>query len=131
MSAAEVPDSPDAPEARRLPTSVRVVSLVLMVGGALYAVIGLAGVSQQSRSDALVSMGLLVLGAVALGIGWSLFKSRRWAYVAAIVVLAVAVVAGVVAAIAAGDRAVLAQVFVPGLGVWLLVRQDSREHFGR
>lgn len=130
MNATETPDTRGAPETP-LPASVRVVSLVLMVGGALYAVIGLAGVSQESRSDALVSMALLVLGAVALGIGWSLFKSRRWAYVAAVVVLAVAVAGAVVAAIAGGDRAVLAQVFLPGLGVWLLLRRDSREHFSR
>ena len=130
MNATETPDTRGAPEAP-LPASIRVVSLVLMVGGALYAVIGLAGVSQQSRSDALVSMGLLTLGAVCLGIGWSLFKSRRWAYVAAVVVLAVALLVGVVTAIAGGERAVLAQVFLPGLGVWLLLRRDSRAHVSR
>lgn len=128
MNATETPDTRGAPEVP-LPASVRVVSLVLMVGGALYAVIGLAGVSQESRSDALVSMGLLVLGAVALGIGWSLSKRRRWAYAAAVIVLAVAVVSVVIAAIAGSERAVLAQAFLPGLGVWLLLRRDSRAYF--
>ena len=112
-----------------VPTSVRAVGIVLGVAGALYLIIGVTGVSSSDRSGALLAVGLLLFGAVCLVLGWKLVQGSRWAYFAAAVVLVLAIVGGVISAIQAGDRAVLAQVFVPGLGLYLLSRRESRDRF--
>lgn len=114
-----------------LPGSLRALSVVLMVGGGLYALVGLTGVSQDSRAGSLLAMGFLVLGTLSLAIGWSLFKGRRWAYVGAIVLFALIVVTGVLGAIRGDARAIVAQLFLPGLALWLLLRPTARAHFRR
>lgn len=113
-----------------LPGRLRALSVVLMVGGGLYALVGLTGVSQDSRAGSLLAMSFLVLGALSLAIGWSLFKDRRWAYLGAIVLFTLIVATGVLGAIRGGDvPAVAAQLFLPGLALWLLLRPTARAHF--
>lgn len=114
-----------------LPTSARVVAIVLMVGGGIYAVLGLGGVSNDDRATALLSMGLLVLGAACLLVGWRLLNGERWAFVAAVVLMSLAVIGVVGSAVSSGDRAIVAQGFLPALAIWLLVRPATREHFLR
>lgn len=112
-----------------VPTSVRAVGIVLGVAGAMYLIIGVTGVSTSDRSGALLAVGVVALGAVCLVLGWKLVQGARWAYFATAVVLVLAIVGGVISAIQAGDRAALAQVFVPGLGLYLLSRRESRDRF--
>jgi 4-hydroxybenzoate polyprenyltransferase len=114
----------------QLPGTARVVAIVLIAGGALYGIVATLGVSQGEQAAAALSIAILALGAICMLVGWRLLNGDRWAYIAAIVVLALAVLGGVVNAIGSGDRAVLAQVFLPGVGLWLLLRSEVREYFG-
>lgn len=118
-----------APQVSALPTPVRVVAMVLMAAGGLYAIIGMTGISSLDRTEALAAMGSLVLGVAAVATGWRVLQGDRWAHVAAVALLSIAVVTVVVSAIRASDRAILAQAFLPGVGIWLLVRAESRTHF--
>lgn len=117
------------PTPARVPTSVRAVGIVLAVAGAMYLILGLFAVSTTERSGALLAMGSIVLGAACLLLGWKLATGARWAYLGAAIVLGLAVVAGIVTAITSSDRSVLAQVFVPAVGLYLLARRESRDHF--
>src|SRR5690625_3680964 len=121
------PGSAGIPEP--VPTSVRAVGIVLGVAGAMWLIVGVTRVSSSDRPGAVLAIGAMVLGAVCLVLGWKLVQGARWAYFATAVVLVLAIVGGVVSAIQAGDRAALAQVFVPGLGLYLLSRRESRDRF--
>jgi lysylphosphatidylglycerol synthetase-like protein (DUF2156 family) len=112
-----------------VPLTVRIVGWALVIGGALYGVFGTIGVFSEVRSEALQSMVVLAFGVACLFIGRKLLANRRGAYIAAIVLLALAVVMGAVRAIVEGDRAMLAQLFLPGVGLWLLLMQETRTHF--
>lgn len=112
-----------------VPASVRAVGIVLAVAGGMFLLVGVLGLGASERSLALRAIGALALGAVCLALGWKMIQGRRWAYLGAAVVLLLAIVGGVITTISTGDRATLAQVFLPALGLYLLGRRESRDHF--
>jgi lysylphosphatidylglycerol synthetase-like protein (DUF2156 family) len=113
------------------PLTIRIVGWALVIGGALYVLFGTIGVFSEVRSEALQSTVVVVFGVACFFIGRKLLQDRRGAYIAAVVLLALAVLAGAGRAIMEGDRAMLAQIFLPGVGLWLLLMQETRTHFAR
>lgn len=119
----------NGPQPARPPAATRIVGVVLAVAGVMYVIVGFSLVSTDDQAGALVAMGGMVLGAVCLVFGWNLVQGRRWAYLGAATVLALAVIAGVIAAISSAERTVLAQLFVPAIGLYLLSRREARDYF--
>lgn len=112
-----------------VPASVRAVGIVLAVAGAMFLIVGLLLVSTSDQRGAVTAMASMVLGAVCLLFGWKLVQGHRWAYFGTAIVLFLAIVGGVITAISSSERTVLAQLFVPAIGLYLLSRRESRDHF--
>lgn len=111
------------------PLAIRIVGWALVVGGVLYGVFGTIGVFSDVRSDALESMVVLAFGVACLVIGRLLLRNSRRAWVAAVVLLGLAFVGGAVRSVIEGDRTMLAQLFLPGVGLWLLLMKETRDYF--
>lgn len=121
--------SNDGAETAAQPPGLRVVGWLLVVGGVLYATFGTIGLFSEVRSEALIATAILVFGVGCLLAGRGLLRDSRRAHRAAVVLLAVAAAAVVVRAFVEGDRVLLSQLLLPGLGLWLLLRQETRSHF--
>jgi hypothetical protein len=114
-----------------LPRAVGLVALVMIVVGVLALVVGTIGVSDRSAGQALSSMGVMLTGAVLLLVGWRLRQHDRRAYIAAIAVLAIIAVGWIVRGAVEGESWFVGQLLGPGLGLWALLRPESRQHFAR
>ncbi|MGH8774125.1 MAG: hypothetical protein ACRDWI_02800 [Jiangellaceae bacterium] len=114
-----------------VPRAVGYVALVMVVVGAVAIAAGTIGVSDESTGRALASMGVMATGAVLLVVGWQLRRGERWAYQAAVVVLALLLAGWVVRGIVARESWFAGQLIGPALGLWVLLRSESREHFAR
>lgn len=114
-----------------LPRAVNYVSLAMMVVGVIAIAGGTIGVSDPSTGRALASMGVMATGAILLLVGWRLRKGERWAYLVAVIVLGLILAGWVVRAIVARESWFLGQLFGPALGLWALLRADSRGRFLR
>jgi hypothetical protein len=113
------------------PLTIRIVGWALVVGGVLYGVFGTIGVFSDVRSEALEAMVILGFGVACLLIGRSLLRNSRRAWVAAVVLLGLALAGGAIRSIIEGDRTMLAQLFLPGVGLWLLLMKETRDYFAR
>jgi uncharacterized membrane protein YhhN len=114
-----------------LPRATGYVALAMIVLGVLAVAAGTIGVSDPATGRALAAMAVMVTGAAFVLVGWRLRRHRRWAYVAAIVLLSALAVVWLVRAIADREAWFVGQVFGPVLGIWLLLRPESRRHFAR
>lgn len=114
-----------------LPRATGYVALAMIVLGALAVAAGTIGVSDPSTDRALAAMAVMVTGAAFVLVGWWLRRHRRWAHVAAIVLLSALAVMWLVRALADREAWFVGQVLGPVLGIWVLLRPESREHFAR
>ncbi|MGH8822925.1 MAG: hypothetical protein ACRDVN_00395 [Jiangellaceae bacterium] len=112
-----------------LPRAVSYVALAMMVVGVIAVAAGTIGVSDPSTGRALASMGVMATGAVLLLVGWRLRKGDRWAYVAAVVVLTLILAGWVVRGIVTRESWFAGQLLGPAVGLWALLRPESRRHF--
>jgi len=114
-----------------LPRAVGYVALAMIVVGVLAVAVGTIGVSDASTGRALASVGVMAAGAAFVLVGWRLRRHERWAYVAAIVLLSALALLWIVRGVIDGEAWFAGQVFGPALGIWALVRPESRDHFAR
>jgi hypothetical protein len=119
------------PRPEAVPRAVGYVALAMIVIGVLAIIAGTIGVTDPSAGRALAGMTVMATGAVLLLVGWRLRHHERWAYVAAVVVLALIAVGWVVRAVVEGEFWFVGQLLGPALGLWALLRPESREHFTR
>jgi hypothetical protein len=123
------PETPRTPET--VPRAVGYVALAMIVVGVLAIIAGTIGVTDRSTGRALAGMTVMATGAVLLLVGWRLRHHERWAYVAAVVVLVLIAAGWVVRAVVEGEFWFVGQLLGPALGLWALLRPESREHFAR
>lgn len=114
-----------------LPRATGYVALAMIVLGALAVAAGTIGVSDPATDRALTAMAVMVTGAAFVLVGWRLRRHQRWAYVAAIVLLSALAVVWLVRALVDREAWFVGQIFGPALGIWALLRPESRKHFAR
>jgi hypothetical protein len=114
-----------------LPRATGYVALAMIVLGALAVAAGTIGVSDPATDRALTAMAVTVTGAAFVLVGWRLRRHQRWAYVAAIVLLSALAVVWLVRALVDREAWFAGQIFGPALGIWALLRPESRKHFAR
>ena len=114
-----------------LPRATGYVALAMIALGGLAVAAGTIGVSDPSTGRALAAMAVMITGAAFVLVGWRLRRHERWAYVAAIVLLTG--LGGIWPFRALVDREAwfVGQIFGPALGLWALLRPESRRHFAR
>jgi hypothetical protein len=114
-----------------LPVGARMVAWLLVVGGALFAVVGTIGLFSPERSDALMGALMLVFGLGYFVVGRGMLRGSRLGYLAAVGLLSASVALAVVRAVAEGDRSLISQGFVPAVALWALLSAEPRAYFGR
>lgn len=118
-------------DSNEAPISVRGVGWVLAATGAVYVIFAVIGLVSVVRSEAFVVTTMLALGVGCLIAGTGLLLDRRWAYRAAIALLAAAIAVVVVRVVLEADRSLVSQVVVPAIALWILLRPEPRAHFAR
>jgi di/tricarboxylate transporter len=114
---------------RPLPRATGYVALAMIVLGILAVAAGTIGVSDPSTGRALAAAAVMVTGAAFVLVGWRLRRHERRAYVAAIVLLTGLGGVWLFRALVDREAWFVGQIFGPVLGIWLLLRPESREHF--
>ena len=126
------PADQDPADARGpLPLATGYVALAMIVLGGLAVAAGTIGVSDSSTGRALAAMAVMATGAAFVLVGWRLRRHERWAYVAAIVLLTGRGGIGLFRALVDREAWFVGQIFGPALGLWALLRPESRRYFAR
>jgi lysylphosphatidylglycerol synthetase-like protein (DUF2156 family) len=126
------PADQDPADARGpLPLATGYVALAMIVLGGLAVAAGTIGVSDSSTGRALAAMAVMATGAAFVLVGWRLRRHERWAYVAAIVLLSALGGVWLFRALVDREAWFVGQIFGPAIGIWALLRPESREHFAR
>ena len=115
----------------QLPVGAKMVAWLLVVGGALFAVVGTIGVFDPARAEALMSMLMLAFGVAYLVVGRGMLRGSRPAYLVAIGLLGASVALAIVRAAIEGDRSLISQGFVPAVALWVLLSAEPRTYFAR
>lgn len=124
-------ESSESAPAQQLPTGAKMVAWLLVVGGALFAVVGTIGVFDPARAQALMGMLMLAFGVAYLVVGRGMLRGSRPAYLVAIGLLGASVALAVVRAVIEGDRSLISQGFVPAVALWALLGSEPRSYFAR
>jgi hypothetical protein len=114
-----------------LPRVTGYVALAMIVLGGLAVAAGTIGVSDPSTGRALAAMAVMATGAAFVLVGWRIRRHERWAYVAAIVLLSALGGMWLFRALVDREAWFVGQIFGPAIGIWALLRPESREHFAR
>jgi hypothetical protein len=114
-----------------LPRLAGYVALAMIALGGLAVAAGTIGVSDPSTGRALAAMAVMITGAAFVLVGWRLRRHERWAYVAAIVLLTGLGGIWLFRALVDREAWFVGQIFGPALGLWALLRPESRRHFAR
>lgn len=114
-----------------LPRATGYVALAMIALGGLAVAAGTIGVSDPSTGRALAAAAVMVTGAAFVLVGWRLRRHERRAYVAAIVLLTGLGGVWLFRALVDREAWFVGQVFGPALGLWALLRPESRKHFAR
>jgi hypothetical protein len=114
-----------------LPRATGYVALAMIALGALAVAAGTIGVSDPSTGRALAAMAVMITGAAFVLVGWRLRRHERWAYVAAIVLLTGLGGIWLFRALVDREAWFVGQIFGPALGLWALLRPESRRYFAR
>jgi len=114
-----------------LPRATGYVALAMIFLGGLAVAAGTIGVSDSSTGRALAAMAVMATGAAFVLVGWRLRRHERWAYVAAIVLLSALGGVWLFRALVDREAWFVGQIFGPAIGIWALLRPESREHFAR
>jgi hypothetical protein len=122
-------DPADAPGP--LPRATGYVALAMIALGGLAVAAGTIGVSDPSTGRAFAAMAVMVTGAGFVLVGWRLRRHERWAYVAAIVLLTGLGGIWLFRALVDREAWFVGQIFGPALGLWALLRPESRRYFAR
>jgi hypothetical protein len=126
------PADQDPADARGpLPPATGYVALAMIFLGGLAVAAGTIGVSDSSTGRALAAMAVMATGAAFVLVGWRLRRHERWAYVAAIVLLSALGGVWLFRALVDREAWFVGQIFGPAIGIWALLRPESREHFAR
>jgi len=115
----------------QLPVGAKMVAWLLVVGGALFAVVGTIGVFEPDRAEALMGMLMLAFGVAYLVVGRGMLRASRPAYLVAIGLLGASVALAIVRAAIEGDRSLISQGFVPAVALWVLLGSEPRTYFAR
>jgi hypothetical protein len=115
----------------QLPVGTKMVAWLLVVGGALFAVVGTIGVFDPDRAQALMGTLMLAFGVAYFAVGRGMLRGSRPAYLVAIGLLGASVALAIVRAAIEGDRSLISQGFVPAVALWVLLGSEPRTYFAR
>lgn len=115
----------------QLPVGAKAVAWLLVIGGALFAVVGTIGVFDPARAEALMGTLMLGFGVAYFLVGRGMLRGSRTAYLVAIGLLGVSVALAIARAAIEGDRSLISQGFVPAVGLWMLLSAEPRTYFAR
>jgi drug/metabolite transporter (DMT)-like permease len=94
-------------EIKKRPTGVTVIAILIIIGGILLLLAGIAGVAVGSLFiSEIIGLGFVIIGAIILAVGigylvvsYGLLKGKRWAWTITVVLLFIGIAINVVSII--------------------------------
>jgi len=140
-------------EIKRRPTGVTVIAILVIIGGVLLLLAGIAGVVVGSLSiSQIIGLGFVIIGAIILAVGigylvvsYGLLKGKRWSWTITVVLLFIGIAINVVSIIIFGYLAFnmdtstfltansgnIAGIIISVIILYYLYRPHVKSYFGK
>jgi len=140
-------------EIKRRPTGVTVIAILVIIGGVLLLLAGIAGVVVGSLSiSQIIGLGFVIIGAIILAVGigylvvsYGLLKGKRWSWTITVILLFIGIAINVASIIIFGYFAInmdtssfltvnsgnIAGIIISVIILYYLYRPHVKSYFGK
>lgn len=141
-------------EIKKRPTGVTVIAILIIIGGILLLLAGIAGVAVGSLfiSSQIIGLGFVIIGAIILAVGigylvvsYGLLKGKRWSWTITVILLFIGIAIDVVSIIIFGSFAInmdtssflttnsgsIAGIIISVIILYYLYRPHVKSYFGK
>ena len=140
-------------EIKKRPTGVTIIAILIIIGGILLLLAGIAGVVVGSLSiSQIIGLGFVIIGAIILAVGigylvvsYGLLKGKRWAWTITVVLLFIGIAINVVSIIIFGyftfdtdtssfltsNSGSIAGIIISVIILYYLYRPHVKSYFGK
>ena len=140
-------------EIKKRPTGVTVIAILIIIGGILLLLAGIAGVVVGSLSiSQIIGLGFVIIGAIILAVGigylvvsYGLLKGKRWSWTITVVLLFIGIAINVVSIIIFGyftfdtdtssflitNSGSIAGIIISVIILYYLYRPHVKSYFGK
>ena len=141
-------------EIKKRPTGVTVIAVLVIIGGILLLLAGIAGVAVGSLfiSSQIIGLGFVIIGAIILAVGigylvvsYGLLKGKRWSWTITVILLFIGIAIDVVSIIIFGSFAInmdtssflttnsgsIAGIIISVIILYYLYRPHVKSYFGK
>lgn len=140
-------------EIKKRPTGVTVIAVLVIIGGILLLLAGIAGVAVGSLSiSQIIGLGFVIIGAIILAVGigylvvsYGLLKGKRWSWTITVVLLFIGIAIDVASIIIFGYFAInmdtssflvtnsgsIAGIIISVIILYYLYRPHVKSYFGK
>jgi hypothetical protein len=140
-------------EIKKRPTGVTVIAILIIIGGILLLLAGIAGVVVGSLSiSQVIGLGFVIIGAIILAVGigylvvsYGLLKGKRWSWTITVILLFIGIAIDVVSIIIFGSFAInmdtssflttnsgsIAGIIISVIILYYLYRPYVKSYFGK
>ncbi|HZB98413.1 MAG TPA: hypothetical protein VE226_00265 [Nitrososphaeraceae archaeon] len=140
-------------EIKKRPTGVTVIAILIIIGGILLLLAGIAGVVVGSLSiSQIIGLGFVIIGAIILAVGigylvvsYGLLKGKRWSWTITMVLLFIGIAINVVSIIIFGyftfdtdtssflitNSGSIAGIIISVIILYYLYRPHVKSYFGK
>ena len=140
-------------EIKKRPTGVTIIAILIIIGGILLLLAGIAGVAVGSLSiSQVIGLGFVIIGAILLAVGigylvvsYGLLKGKRWSWTITVVLLFIGIAINVVSIIIFGyftfdtdtssflttNSGSIAGIIISVIILYYLYRPHVKSYFGK
>ena len=140
-------------EIKKRPTGVTIIAILIIIGGILLLLAGIAGVVVGSLSiSQIIGLGFVIIGAIILAVGigylvvsYGLLKGKKWSWTITVVLLFIGIVINVVSIIILGyftfdtdtssfltsNSGSIAGIIISVIILYYLYRPHVKSYFGK
>ena len=140
-------------EIKKRPTGVTIIAILIIIGGILLLLAGIAGVVVGSLSiSQIIGLGFVIIGAIILAVGigylvvsYGLLKGKRWSWTITVILLFIGIAIDVVSIIIFGSFAInmdtssfltvnsgsIAGIIISVIILYYLYRPHVKSYFGK
>jgi hypothetical protein len=140
-------------EIKKRPTGVTVIAVLVIIGGILLLLAGIAGVVVGSLSiSQIIGLGFVIIGAIILAVGigylvvsYGLLKGKRWSWTITVILLFIGIAIDVASIIIFGSFAInmdtssflttnsgsIAGIIISVIILYYLYRPHVKSYFGK
>ena len=140
-------------EIKKRPTGVTIIAILIIIGGILLLLAGIAGVAVGSLSiSEIIGLGFVIIGAIILAVGigylvvsYGLLKGKKWSWTITVILLYIGIAINVVSIIIFGyftfdtdtssflttNSGSIAGIIISVIILYYLYRPHVKSYFGK